>query len=177
MEFAEYYRTKFRNDLSRFMLSIPVESRHHGNNAAEITIQYSKLSQDLRHLKVIEPPHVVPFAIAVYLTVLTDEVFYTYFKVHYSKFRRLTQYPKFIGDCLGACRYHYHPNSIFDAINKRCGKGTLLKRENIFFREDFIAAIPTIKAECEDFFENNMPEIDKDDFWQRCVAEFPYRDR
>lgn len=177
MNFINYYRECFRNDFSCFMASIPEESRHHENDKSEITIQYSKLFRDQNHIDVIDTNNILNFAVSLFLTILVDEVMFTHYKQHYAKFRRLTMYPKFIGDCPGACHYHRHPSDIFTGMNSYFNRHETAKKKDYDFRTPFIEAIPGMKAGCDDFIEKNMPEMDKDSFWRRCEAEFPYTDR
>jgi hypothetical protein len=50
--FRTYYSTQFRQDLTRFVASIPDKSKFHDdpNRQSIITIQYGKLSAASRHL-------------------------------------------------------------------------------------------------------------------------------
>jgi len=111
------------------------------------------------------------FAVALFLTVLTDMVCFTHFKTHYNKFRNLTRYPKFIGNCPGGCNYHYHPSDIFFAMNK----GRSATEQHLVFYDKFLGAIETMKEETINFFKEYLPEVNGDDFWGKCQKEFPYR--
>ena len=177
MNFIKYYRECFRNDFSHFMVSIPEESRHHGTYKSETTIQYSMLFRDKNHINIIDTDNILNFAISLFFTILVDEVMFTHYKQHYAKFRRLTMYPKFIGDCPGACHYHRHPSDIFSGMNSYSNRHEMANKQDYDFHTTFIEAIPGMKAECDDFIEKHMPEIDMEGFWRRCIAEFPYRER
>ena len=174
MDFFAYYRKCFWDDYSRFVSSIPEESQHHESDKSETTIQYSKLFRDQGHIDLIRHEDIPYFAVSLFLTILVDEVMYTHFKQHYPKFRRLTMYPKFIGDCPGGCHYHRHPSDIFSGINSSFYREHRTIKKEYNFRDAFLEAIPVMKTECDDFIEKHIPEIGKDDFWSRCVSEFPY---
>lgn len=174
MNFIEYYRERFRDDYGRFIEGIPEKSRHHERDKSEVTIQFSKLFRDKGHIGVIDPECLSYFAVSLFLTILVDEVVYTHYKHHYDKFRQLTMYPKFIGDCPGACHYHLHPTSIFRGLNSYFDRNRLMEEKQVEFRDAFLEAIPGMKKECDDFIEKHMPEMNKEDFWKRCSSEFPY---
>lgn len=116
--FSKYYKEKFRNDIHHFFSSVPESSKHHDNidDKTIFTIQLERLTKDFDHLQFLLPPDKLNFAVALFFTVLVDEVCYSYYRNHYSDFRALTLYPKFIGNCPGGCRYHLHPVNIFSAI-------------------------------------------------------------
>lgn len=178
MTFPEYYRQQFRSDIQRFMMSIPLWSRHHDIDKSDFTIQYECLTKDTKHLEVVEPADRVNFAIALFLSVLVDEVCYTHFKSIYPRFRNLTRYPKFIGGCPNACHYHLHPLDIFTAINFTA-KRSIAGEQNYARRPDVSAfalldeAIDVMKAEVFDFFTNHLPEVDPNAFWTKCADEIP----
>ena len=175
MTFCEYYRQQFRPDIERFMLSIPVESRNHDYDKSVFTIQYERLTKDTTHLNVVALEQRAYFSIALFLSVLVDQVCYTHLRQHYSQFRALTLSPKFIGNCPGGCHYHFHPREIFAAVNySRDGKNNA-QRPDIVVYNLFDEASDVMKKEIYDFFMNHMTTISPDDFWKRCVSEFPYR--
>jgi hypothetical protein len=72
---------------------------------------------------------------------------FTHFKTDYIKFRNLTRYPKFIGNCPGVCNYHYHPNDMFFAMNKGCAAN----EQYLVFYDKFIGAAETMKEETINF--------------------------
>jgi hypothetical protein len=173
MDYSEYYRTCFRDDLRRFMMSIPADSRHHNGNT-EFTIQIYTLWKESPYLDVVPAEHHANFAVALYFTILLDEVFYKHYQPHYTAFRALTQYPRLIGNCLGGCSDHVHPAEIFSAINAR-GGGSVMTRANVNVSDVFQQAIPVMKEEVMDFFENHMPSIDAQWFWSDCLPNLNLR--
>ncbi len=111
------------------------------------------------------------FAVALFFTVLIDMVCFTYYKDSYTKFQRLTLYPKLIGNCLSWCRYHLHPRDIFFAMNQ----GRVATEPNLLFIEKFTEATGVMEKETNDFFRQHLNEINGQEFWNRCKAEFPYK--
>lgn len=111
------------------------------------------------------------FAAALFLSVLTDQVCFTHFKASYPEFRRLTQYPKWRGDCPGGCAWHLHPSLIFDAIGSRPGP---LPRERSP-RFDLLPpdVFSVFELETKDFVREYLPEVSATRFWERCVRELP----
>lgn len=174
--FGEYYRSVFRGDLTRFLMSIPFQSRHH-HGTDTYTIQYSKLCRDAPHMDTIPSEHRSYFAIALVFTVLVDQVCYTYFSSHYEDFRRLTLYPKFIGDCPGGCYHNIHPSLIFEAINRSWFKDVFPERGHISLYKHFIEAKIVMEEEIFDFFTKHMTIISPEVFWAKCVDEFPTRNQ
>lgn len=176
--FAAYYRTKFRQDISLFFSSIPDQSRFHEDNQSKQTfsIQYERLTRDFNHLNQLTKSDKEYFGVALFFTVLVDMVFYTNYKENYSGFSRLTLYPKFIGNCPGGCRYHYHPSDIFAALNhSRSNPLDQLSPERLDFSEKFKEAIPTMENEIKDFFVIHFKDIDGQKFWEKCKVEFPFK--
>jgi len=174
MTFGEYYRQSFRTDIQRFMMSIPADSRNHDYDKTVFTIQYEKLGKDTPHLDVVPLKHRSHFAVALFFTVLVDEVFYTYYRSQYGEFRSLTMYPKFIGNCPGGCNHHFHPRDIFEAINCSSDGQNTYRRPDVSVYESFDQAIEVIKGEVFDFFSKYMTTINPSNFWQKCVNEFPF---
>ncbi len=173
--FETYYKTKFREDLHRFFSTIPDESRFHLKQVHDgYTVQFNRLTRDCEHLDFLTQDNKVNFGIALFYTVLTDMVCYSQFRDQYEKFRGLTLYPKFIGNCLSSCHYHHDPMVIFRAMNFS-SKRVINPRSSdwLNFREKFNEAIPTMKEETLDFFDKYLTEIDGNEFWKRCRLEFP----
>ena len=171
-DFKSYYHTKFRYDINRFFSTIPDASKFHVDtqNKQTFSIQYERLTPAFDHLNFLDKDEKEYFAVALYLTVLTDMVCFTYFKEHYNKFKNLTRYPKFIGNCPSGCHYHFHPNNIFLAMNN----GRSAKVQHLVFYDKFQEAIETMKEEIINFFNQNLPEEDGEIFWKKCQKEFPY---
>ena len=173
-EFDKYYNGQFRNDLQKFFATIPDESKFHEDreNKQVYSIQYERLTKEHKHLDFLTTnQNKVNFAVALFFTILVDEVCYTHFKYDYSNFKRLTLYPKFIGNCPSGCNYHYHPSDIFFAMNK----GRSATEQHLVFYDKFLGAIETMKEETINFFKEHLPEVNGDTFWEKCQKEFPYR--
>ena len=107
----------------------------------------------------------------LFLTVLTDMVCFTHYKSNYSEFRKLTRYPKFIGNCPGSCNFHYHPSDIFFAMNK----GRVAKEQHLMFYDKFLAAFEIMKEETINFFNKHLAEINGEAFWEKCQKELPFK--
>lgn len=117
--FKTYYNTRFRGEINRFFLTIPDSSKFHEDVQYKKTfsIQYERLTPVFNHLNFLYKDKKAYFAIALFLVVLTDMVCFTHFKLHYVKFKNLTQYPKFIGNCPSGCYLgDYSAKNILDQI-------------------------------------------------------------
>ncbi len=171
--FETYYITQFREDINRFFSSIPDCSKFHEDkeNKRVYSIQYERLTPENNHLDFLDKTSKELFGVALFFTVLTDMVCYTYYKETYNKFQQLTLYPKLIGNCLSWCRYHLEPVYIFDAMNQ----GRLATESHLIFIGKFIEASAFMEKETIEFFRKHFNEIDGLEFWSRCNAEFPYR--
>lgn len=170
--FKTYYHTKFPDDINRFFSTIPDASKFHEDkqNKQTFSIQYERLTPAFEHLNFLEKEDKEYFAVALFLTVLTDMVCFTHFKEHYTKFESLTRYPKFIGNCPSGCNYHFHPSNIFIAINK----GRSAKVQHLVFYDKFKQAEESMKEVIVNFFDQNLNGIDGEFFWEKCHKEFPY---
>ena len=173
-DFKTYYASKFRQDIGQFFSTIPDESRFHEDtrNKQLFSIQYGRLTPNSTHLKFLKKEEKELFGIALFFTVLTDMVCFAHFKSNYSAFKALTRYPKFIGNCPGGCHYHYHPSDIFAAMNKDLD---ILSDERLNFYDKFNESIETMEIETVEFFENHLPAVNGNEFWDKCKKEFPYR--
>src|SRR5690606_27668683 len=89
------------------------------------------------------------FAAGLFLTVLADQVCYTHFQASYSRFRELTMYPKWRGDCPGTCYYHIHPGAVFRAIGAH--EGSLGRIEDLPFSAFPDDVIATMRHEVQVF--------------------------
>ena len=175
--FETYYKTKFRQDIKQFFSTIPDQSKFHEDNQNKETfsIQYERLTREFDHMNFLSVDDKINFGVALFFTVLFDEVCYTNFNSSYDNFRRLTLYPKFIGNCLSWCHYHLHPRDIFNAMNQ-----TQIKSQDVFsfkrldFYDKFNEAIPTMEYEIIDFLKKYLSDVDEQEFWNKCKIEFPY---
>ena len=172
-DFKTYYNSKFRDDLNQFFSLIPDASKFHEDSEKKqiFSIQYERLTPTFDHLNFLGKDGKELFAVALFLTILTDMVCFSHFKPHYSKFRNLTSYPKFIGNCPGGCRYHFHPSDIFFAMNK----GRSATEQHLVFYNMFMEATEAMKEETINFFNQHLKEVNGETFWENCQKEFPYR--
>lgn len=174
-DFATYYRTKFSSDIIQFFTTIPDSSKFHFCLIEKIfKIQYYRLNRDYEHLNFLSTTDKEFFGVALFFTVLTDMVCYSCFHQYYDQFRKLTQYPKFIGNCHSECHNHLEPKYIFEAMNYSREGCPPVRLE---FAEKFKEAIPVMEEEVKDFFPKHLPEIDGQEFWDRYKREFPDFDR
>ena len=173
-DFDKYYNECFRNDIQRFFSTIPDDSKFHEDKECKqvYSIQYGRLTKEQNHLDFLSSNQdKINFAVALFFTVLVDEVCYTHFKSDYQNFGQLTRYPKFIGNCLTMCRYHLHPSSIFIAMNEDKQGSSI---DFLVFYDTFFNAIPIMKREIIDFFSRHLTAINGKEFWEYCTNEFPY---
>lgn len=171
-QFATYYNQQFRQDLNKFFSEIPDESRFHEDQQKKniFSIQIERLTGNYPHLDFLNNEEKAFFGVALYFTILVDMVCYTYYKKDYLFFQNLTRYPKFIGNCPGGCRYHFHPSRIFEFMSRNRSV-----KKKLSFSEVFQMAIPVMRQEVEDFFQENMWQLNGKLFWEKCLAEFPFR--
>lgn len=171
--YQKYYTSKFRKDINQFFSTIPDKSKFHEdlNNKSTFSIQYERLTPQLNHLDFLDKEEKEYFGVALFYTVLVDMVCFSHFKQYYERFKKLTMYPKFIGNCPGGCLYHFHPRDIFLAMNK----GRILSEQYLEFFKKFLEAEEPMKEEVMSFFNEYMSEIDGVEFWEKCQKEFPFR--
>lgn len=172
-DFKTYYHYKFKEDINKFFFSIPDESKFHEDivNKKVFSIQYERLTPEKNHLKFLEEEEKEYFAVALFFTILTDMVCFTYYKQYYNKFNALTEYPKLIGNCLGWCRFHLHPKEIFVGMNQ----GRSATDNQLVFYDKFLEAMETMNEETIGFFKKYLNEIKGESFWEKCRKEFPYQ--
>lgn len=168
--FLHYYKSKsgFRKDLHEFINNIPDTEREHlGHRFAfqDYHVEPGYLRhQYLGHIYGSNSfPH---FLISLYLSVLVDEVAYTYYKPYYGKFREKTLYPKYRGNCPGGCDHHAHPNRLLDP---RSSSHSSEERKQL--TDVLRASLADMENEVTSFFEEHIPEVNGREFWQRCKAE------
>ena len=153
----------FADDLSRVVAALPPETPH-AEWKGEVTVQPRTISSANPVIRAWNEDRVRQFASALFLTVLVDEVCYTHFREQYPQFRLLTNYPKFRGDCPGACGHHLHPSDVFRAVNVEpdswSGQGDLYE-----------GALEMMHAEVARVFGSGTIPIDVEDFWGRCLKE------
>ena len=185
ISFQTYYQNKFQSHLQEFYNSIPNDMRHHNHHPSSsyyknktFTIQVDKLSNHARgtnieHLKFLSPEDKIHFSISLFLTIIMDQVCYSYFNSIYFKFRSLTNYPKLTGTCMKMCHINAHPTEIFQHIDTEFNRNyrdiSMIEIKNIFNEsKDFM------KQEVLSFFKNHLNEIDGETFWKICEDEFKF---
>ncbi len=170
MTFAEYYGARFRDDLARVLGSAPAPN-HLSEDAAEVVIQPRVLSRQNQTLRLWPAERRALFGVALFFTVLLDQVCYTCFPALYESFRRLTEYPKFKGDCPGGCYQHLHPSLILSSLGRPPGvtDSTVLPEYAQLLGE----AIPVMQRKVREFCRDHFPALDAPAFWDRCLAEVP----
>lgn len=167
MSFSEYYNNSFRQDLQRVVTAMPPL---HDHGDGEVTIQPRTLSIANPVIRGWREDRRILFAAALFLTILVDEVCYTYFQPAYPSFRALTLYPKLRGDCPGGCSWHAHPELIWHSIGTLEGQ-PYRRTEDLPFQHlpgDFLNAM---EEETRSFLAAHLTEIDPDVFWERCARE------
>ena len=165
MTFSEYYNGQFAADLSLVM-----SQGFRAHEFDEVTVQPRTVSSENPVVVQWPKERQAVFAAALFLTVLVDQVCYTHFRSNYDKFRGLTQYPKFRGDCPGGCYSHINPGVVFRAIGRDPGP----VRQYDSFPYDRLPAdtLETMRREVNDFVDRHMPELGEK-FWQLCKMEIP----
>lgn len=190
-EFRKYYPVEFERDLLKFMKQIPIVGNKHYNNE-EHRIQYFYLTPNYNYLDVFSKDKQILFIVALFWSVLIDQVFYTYFKCDYSIFQKKTLYPKFIGNCTAPslmssqCGHNQHPLLILNAVNDYSDKGNLIESDRKIFKNDEVQ-VPRksieivglvdktkdqIKREIVTYLKKSHPNINADYFWSLCEREF-----
>ena len=189
-KFENYYNNRFQKDLLNFIGKIPVENNKHYNRA-EFNIQYFFLTPKYKYYDVIETNDRANFAISLFWTILVDQLMYSEYKYEYQTFQKKTMYPKFIGNCTAPslfssqCGKHLNPKKIFDAVNDYNDNGNIFEFDREIFKNDeanfernrieinlsFEQSKITIKNEIKNYFENYQPQINWEEFWNKCQNE------
>ncbi len=167
MDYRQYYGDPFRRDLAGVVRGLP---GHHGAwEDGGAILQPFILSNENPAIACMGHDQRSLFATALFFTVLVDQVAYTYYKPHYSAFRVLTLYPKLVGNCLGACHYHFHPRSVFSYLATVRGPVYKWDQDGLFDE----SSVEVMRAEVLDFFRVHLPAVDGAEFWEFCLAELP----
>ena len=174
-EFETYYKNKFQKDILAFFSTVPEFSKHTFEDKSEFTIQYQTLTKDFKHLDFLTTKEKSYFGTALFFTVLVDQVCYSHFGQFYDKFKRLTLYPKFVGNSPSTDRTNFNPSDIFLAFNYSRDERKKIETETIIFWDVFEEAAPIMENETKGFFKQHLPDIDGQQFWDKCRKHFPYR--
>jgi len=174
IEFKQYYKNQFQQDIIRFISAIPERNRHTFGDKSTYTIQYQALTLDFHYLDFLDIKVKAYFATALFFTVLVDQICYSYYKPYYLEFRNLTLYPKFVGNSPSTDQTNFHPSDIFAAINYSRDTNKKNQTQKVEFWDIFNEAVEPMKNEIVDFFVRNLSEINGNEFWEKCKKEFPY---
>jgi len=172
--FETYYNGQFRKDIETFFASIPDRSKHTFDDKKIFTVQYQSLTKDFNYLNFLDITQKANFGTALFFTVLVDQVCYTHFGQFYDKFYSKTLYPKFVGNSPSTDRTNFAPREIFRAFNYSRDDKKMFERPNVEFWEAFNNAISVMENETKDFFKKHLSEVDGNEFWNKCVSEFPH---
>jgi hypothetical protein len=171
MSLQEYYRSDFRGDLLSMIAAGP-RSEH--RREIETVIQPRTIGAENSVVMGWSDSRRARFAACLFLTLLVDQVCYTYFAMHYKRFRQLTRYPKWKGECPGGCFTHIHPSLVFAAIGRSPGP---MNRPDCFaYRALPSDTLGTMEREVHAFVRDHMPELGEA-FWDFCDREVPLQIR
>lgn len=168
MLFATYYHGLFREDLTLVAAAVPTTHEH---DAGEVVFQPRTISRHNAVVRTWPEERRLLFAAGLFLTALVDQVCYTHFRDSYPRFRELTRYPKWRGDCPGGCFHNIHPIAVFRAIGARLGSLNDIRDLPFSALPDDL--LSTGKEEVYEFMLRHLPEVAPDEFWRRCEAEIP----
>ena len=168
MTFSEYYRGKFQSDLHQVIESAKkMFGTEHHLSAPQPAMQ----STTVRNNPIIRnwtQERSDLFAVVLFYTVLIDQACYSHFQSRYDRFRELTLYPKYIGNCLLACHSHTHPSYILEDVAGGSGSTSL---ESLKLQRRYqlaLEAAPIMKQEIREFCEKYMPELESEGLWEVC---------
>jgi hypothetical protein len=167
MEFAEYYGEPFRHDLAAIMQALPPS---HEDFVGKV-IQPRMVSRENQLFMELPARQRAQFAVALYFTLLTDQVVERRFRGHHARFQELTRYPRFHGDCPGGCEYRPGAERILDAVDQPPGPRP--ERRFIRYLAELRSSLPVLEREIRDFCRDHMPEISADEFWAECLRSEP----
>lgn len=168
MDFDGYYRNTFRYDLQAYINDIPYERRfhnadYHGIGYTTPVIQLGDVKLEANHIRLINEANRVDFALSLFHTVFVDQFFYTYYREDYQEFRKITLYPKLIGNCCSGCWHNANP--------KFCLHLLLTPWQTIEAKEMFSFTLSVMKNEILDFIQKYFPHIDVRIFWIYYITE------
>lgn len=116
--FQEYFEERFQADLAIFLEAMPAGQRKHFMKSPEsYSISMNYLVDSSLALHVIPQERRPYYAAALYFTSLMDQAMYKHRQDCYSRYRRLTEYPKLTGACPGACMYIAEPSIALERTN------------------------------------------------------------
>lgn len=171
--FETYYKNRFQHDIRTFFSTVPEHSKHTFDDKTIFTIQYQTLTKDFEHLNFLTNKEKSYFGTALFFTVLIDQVCYSHFRDVYETFRRLTLYPKLVGNSPSTDRTNLHPSNIFSALNYFRDERKKREADRIIIEAVFNESISVMEKETMEFLRQHFPEINAQDFWERCKSNFP----
>lgn len=167
MLFAEYYGDPFRSDLAYVSAGLPPSHEH---EPGSVVLQPRTLSTRNPAVLAMTAERRSLFGVALFLTVVADQVCYTYFRAHYVHFRELTRYPKLKGDCPGGCRMNIHPSNAL-AVGHRAGANS--RGDSDLWSPLPSDVISVMRTEVHSFVTEHLSGITPEEFWQRVDREIP----
>ena len=188
-DFKTYYDQLFQKDIFNFIGQIPIEGNKH-YDPENFNIQYFFLTPRYKYLDIIPEDRQGFFTVALYWTILFDQVLHSYYGGGTTKFQRMSIGLKFIGNCTAPsimssqCGHHQHPSRIFEAINEfkdivslNMGEDGIFKkdrcstiRKHIAYKNTFENSKIILKLGIGDYLKD-FPEINLSEFWEKRVAE------
>lgn len=167
MQFSEYYGAHFRSDISAIVAGL---AQIHEHDPGAIILQPLTLSSENPAVRALPEERRALFACALFLTIVADQVCYTYFPASYPRFAELTRYPKLKGDCPGGCYTNIHPRNAF-AIGGRPGA----RDRGILHYQRLLPpdVISVMRSEVLSFVDEYMPDLSSKAFWTLVDREIP----
>jgi hypothetical protein len=191
MDYIKYYREQYLNDLHSFRQQIPIVGNKHYSEDI-FNIQYFQLTPSYNFLDFVKD-ELAQFAVSLFFSVLFDQVAYNQQIKggNYSSFQKLTNYPKFIGNCTSVsekfsqCGQNQHPILLLKAINDYEDEGNSFefdrllyqnaekqtKRSIIQYSGIFYKALIFFKNEAKTFFESTEINMSWSNFWTQVDIE------
>ncbi len=171
MTFAEYYGDPFRRDINAVYAALPAIHDHDEYLNVGV-LQPRVLSQENRVIRAMQADRRQLFGVALYLTLLVDQTFYTYYRPWYAEFAEWTRYPKLRGDCPGGCQSHAHPETVFESLGQRPGGQD--HQAFLTYITALYEALPVMHEEIVSFFKEYLPVVDGEEVWRHCRSELPF---
>lgn len=164
MNYSEYYQNQFLTELKRLTLNKPStviiqNFESFGVDKSTVFFGGREWENCVNDLKV--SCHNSYFALSLFGIVCNDLNMHANFKVHYPKFRSLTQYPKF-----GWTGFGCHFESPYWLLSKPLELGLVTYEESTL--ADFTSYW---KKDASIFFAEKMPEIDFDVYFEKLCND------
>ncbi|MEZ4586108.1 MAG: hypothetical protein R2909_06885 [Gemmatimonadales bacterium] len=107
------------------------------------------------------------FGTALFLTMVIDEAAER--TTWYERFRELTAYPRFYGECLHSCHDRLSSDQVLRWVEH--DGATLPERDAVWSEYGPVlrAALPVMRDEVVDFFAEHMPDVDGAHFSDGCL--------